>query len=204
MIRLACGIERHRLEFFALEYAASAAYNEFVYEDRAQADAVRGFLLERAVAEFSAQYSCLLFDGDTVGGMISCLAAEEVAKCRMKSAYALAKSGIFQDSPRFHARLALAGQTLMKLAASDFYISRIAAAPGSFGRGYGSRLLEHCEERARGAGALRIALEVASANASAVRFYEKHGFAAHDRRAAFCAQDGRSLEYIHMAKELRP
>ena len=203
MSRIERGIGPHRSDFLALEYAASAAYNEFAYQDRAQADAVREFLLDRGVAEFSSDFSALLLDEGAVRGMISCLAAEEVAKCRMKSAFALGKWGIFENSPRLYERLALAGQTLMKLGPGDFYVSRIATAPVSSGKGYGGRLLDHCEERARAAGAVRIALEVAAQNAGAVRFYEKHCFAALERQSVSSPDDGRSLDYIHMAKDLR-
>jgi GNAT superfamily N-acetyltransferase len=48
--------------------------------------------------------------------------------------------------------------------------------PEAHGRGYGSRLLQHCERQARGLGARRLVLAVNKHNSKAVTAYRRNGF----------------------------
>jgi ribosomal protein S18 acetylase RimI-like enzyme len=69
----------------------------------------------------------------------------------------------------------------------DFYLQAVAVAPGNRGSGVGSALIRHAEQRGRGAGCIRIALDVAVDNDGAQRLYERLGFAkeATSPRSAF-------------------
>lgn len=192
----------HRAEFLALEYRASAAYNQFVYGDREQADAVRGLLFDREVAEFAAAFSRILSEDARVMGVVSCLSDKALRKCRMRSAYTLARSGVFDRDSRLQARMSLANETLMRLEPDDFYLSRIAVAAEASGKGYALQLLRHCEDEAGKAGAARICLEVYSENAPAISFYAKNGFERVDHRSVSEPDTGRTLEYLHMAKDV--
>lgn len=52
----------------------------------------------------------------------------------------------------------------------------MVVAPGARSAGTGSRILEHVIQAARNSGCKRVTLLTDSANASAQRFYQKHGF----------------------------
>ena len=201
LVQLASPGPEQKEAFLALEYAASAAYNEFIYAGRAQADAVRTALFDAGVAEFSPPHGCVLLADGAVSGAIACLPASELRKCRMRCAFFLGKSALYREDEALLGRMALAGQTLMKLGAGDYYLSRIAARPGI---GLGGRLLAHCEERAAEAGAARICLEVAAENAPAISFYRKHRFEDVERQEVEDPATGRRLAYLHMVKNVAP
>lgn len=57
----------------------------------------------------------------------------------------------------------------------DFYLMAIAVDPEHRGLGIGSDLIAHMEQRARGAGAARIVLDVAERNEGGRRLYERLG-----------------------------
>ncbi len=59
---------------------------------------------------------------------------------------------------------------------SDFYLQAIAVDGNRRGRGIGTILLGEVEERAREAGADRLALDVAAKNTAARHLYERLGF----------------------------
>jgi ribosomal protein S18 acetylase RimI-like enzyme len=189
-----------RETFLGLEYAASAAYNDFAYADRAQADAVRAALLGAGVAEFAPPHGLVLVADGKVEGMVACLSAGDLRKCRMRCAFFLGKSPEHGQDEALIDRMALAGRTLMKPAATDYYLSRIAVRGG--GGGLGRRLLGYCEQRAAEAGAGRICLEVAAGNSSAIAFYERHGFQPVDRQEVEDPATSRRLAYLHMAKRV--
>lgn len=199
---ISADVDVHRAEFLRLEYIASAAYNEFVYKDRADADTVRAFLFDKGAAEFSAAFSRVLLNGQEVLGIISCLSAEAVAKCRMRSAYALARGGVLQHRPALRRRLEIAGTTLIKLKPNDFYLSRISVAAAAAGEGLGARLIRYCQNGALKAGASRICLEVSKSNLGAISFYKTHQFKLVGSSVAYDTKTDRNLSYFHMAKDL--
>jgi ribosomal protein S18 acetylase RimI-like enzyme len=190
-------------DYLALEYEASRAYNEFVYDDRDHAETLRRRLFEAGAAEFAPRFGRLLVEDGEASGMIACAAAGEIVKCRMKSAMLLGREGRLDPASGFYRRLALAGRTLLPQRPGDFYLSRIAVAPKRGRRGCGARLLRHCEEQARAAGAARIVLEV-SADNPAAGFYLRQGFAEIGGEAVTDEPSGRSLSYLHLARALRP
>jgi ribosomal protein S18 acetylase RimI-like enzyme len=66
---------------------------------------------------------------------------------------------------------------LDKVPPTDFYIQAVAVDPLNRGCGIGSALIRLAEERGRGAGCTRIALDVAVDNRAAYQLYRRLGFA---------------------------
>jgi ribosomal protein S18 acetylase RimI-like enzyme len=191
-----------RAAFMQLEAAASAAYNEFVYRDRRQADDVGSLLLERGVAEFADGHTFELVHDDVLQGFISALTAQELRVCRMKSAMVIAKAGFFAEDPDLLRRMQLAAATNVPVEDGDYYISRVAVSPDFSGRGLAGQLLQKAEEQARSHGARRLLLEVAAGNDVALRLYSRHGFSTGEMRTATDPLSGRSLSLTHMIKDL--
>jgi ribosomal protein S18 acetylase RimI-like enzyme len=202
MSQLTADIAPHRAAFLRLEQAASAAYNNFAYRDESQSEVVRGLLFDRGVAEFAPGYSRLLVEDGAAIGMVSCLSAEALSKARMRCAWALARSGLFEADLDLQERLALAGQALLRTAPDEFYLSRIAVCPGA-GVGHAQMLLDHCWSSAAESGALRIVLEVAADNVRALRFYQRNLFEEIGRAVIEHSRTGRKLSYIHMARSIQ-
>jgi GNAT superfamily N-acetyltransferase len=55
-------------------------------------------------------------------------------------------------------------------------LHKLYLVPELQGRGLGSRLLQHCEQKARAAGAHRLILAVNKRNAKAIAAYQRNGF----------------------------
>lgn len=197
---LTADIEPHRAAFLELEYSASSAYNEFVYKDRAQADTVRTLLLDKGVAEFTSHYSRALVEDGALAGFITRLSAEELKQCRMKSAFAIGKSGVFEKDPALLDRMRIAADILASVGQGDFYISRLAVGPDYGGRGYAGLLMRHAHDEAVRNGARRLTFEVASDNLPVYNMHRKQGFEEVERRHGHDPGTGRSLTFIQMAR----
>lgn len=65
------------------------------------------------------------------------------------------------------------------------YITSVSVLKEWSGRGISARLLNQCLEHADASGMRQVSLQVASDNASAIRLYEKSGFAAGDANGTF-------------------
>lgn len=65
---------------------------------------------------------------------------------------------------------------LEHMAVGTFYINALAVFPGHRGAGIGTRLLDAAEQRARGARAGAMSIQVYSWNLGALRLYERIGF----------------------------
>jgi ribosomal protein S18 acetylase RimI-like enzyme len=188
--------------FLELEGEASDPYNSFVYENKAQAIEIRRFLFESSLCEFSPPYARILLEDGRVLGMLACLTGNDLLRVRLKGALALSKAGVFTQSSALQQRMHLAGQTLIKPLAGDYYLSRIAVARAERGRGIGGFLMEQFEFKGRNLGCWRLTLEVAAHDEQAVGFYVQQGFSKMDLQRAFDTQTGRLLEYLQMAKLL--
>jgi len=190
----------HLDEFLFLEAEASKPYNNFVYDDEAQATELRRLLLEAGVCEFGPPYARLLIDDGNVAGMIACLTGPQVLQVRMKGAMVLLKAGVLSEG--LQQRLRLAVQTLIKPQPDDFYLSRIAIDAKRRGRGDGSFLIEHFQNEGRRLGCRRLTLEVNAIDEQAVRFYLKHNFSELNTLEVKDKDSGRSLVYQQMIKKL--
>lgn len=202
MIVWAAEIEAYRTQFLQLESMASAAYNGFVYADQQQADFVRDLLFDRKVGEFAAPHSRAVLGDGMLEGFISALSGKDLHLCRMKSAMAIAKAGLFEKDEALYRRMQIAATTSAVVEDEDYYISRVAVSPESSGRGLAGMLLCHAQEQAENSGARRLILEVASDNDAAHRLYRKHGFQESERREAHDPHTGRSLSLVHMTKAI--
>ena len=185
-----------------LEFLASEPYTSFVFSTTEQALAIRQYLYDRNLCEFSPPYGRLLRDGGQPVGLLATLDGAELTRCRLKATMALTKSGLLAEDPGLAARLQLAGQTLLKLRPDDFYISRVASAEGQRGRGIGSYLVRWAEQEGRARGCPRLVLEVSPRSAAAVQLYRREGYDEIDSRQVHDPRTGRSLHYLHLAKQL--
>lgn len=200
MTALTAEIAPHRDAFLALEYTASSAYNEFVYKDRSQADAVRTLLFDKGVAEFTADYTRAIVEDGVLAGFITRLSAEQVRKARLKSAFAMGKSGFFEEDPALYERMRLAAPILAQVGEGDFYISRLAVGPDFAGRGYAGLLMRDAHEAAAASGARRLTFEVATDNVPVYAMHRKQGFEDVERRHASDPATGRALTFVQMAR----
>lgn len=69
------------------------------------------------------------------------------------------------------------------------YITSVSILKSWTGKGIGARLMNQCIEHAKASGMRQISLEVAEANASAIKLYEKSGFVAGQVAAPFVMMD---------------
>ena len=68
--------------------------------------------------------------------------------------------------------------------APEAFISNVSVVSELRGHGVAAALVAECIDRARGSGAAKLTLEVATADRAAGRFYEKLGFTARDPEPA--------------------
>ncbi len=100
---------------------------------------------------------------------------------------------------RHDARGLVVGVATFSLAADMADLLRVIVAPDSRGRGIGGSLIRAGMDWAKAVGARRMLLEVRPDNASAVRTYEKLGFATLDRRRDYY---GTGVDALVMAVKL--
>ncbi|MGA2478082.1 MAG: GNAT family N-acetyltransferase [Spirochaetia bacterium] len=92
--------------------------------------------------------------------------------------------------------------TIGALGRDEFYVSNVATYPGFQGRGLGTLLLGEAESRAVEAGAEAMALDVETDNLSAIRLYQRRGYAVR-RRTAPLSAEGHEFSFLRMGKPLR-
>jgi ribosomal protein S18 acetylase RimI-like enzyme len=187
-----------------LEYAASEPYTRFVFSSVDQALAVRRYLFERNLCEFSPPHLRVVRREGRVVGMLALLTGPELVRCRLRAALALTKAGLLAADADATARLKVAGGALIKLDADDFYVSRIATVAAVQGQGLGRLMLGAAESEARTRGCRRLALEVAPESVAAMRLYNGQGFQQIAAHQLSDAATGRRLEYLHMVKPIAP
>ncbi|AQR63400.1 N-acetyltransferase [Brevundimonas sp. LM2] len=66
--------------------------------------------------------------------------------------------------------------SLMRMPDGGYEVGKMAVAASANGLGLGHRLLEACEDHARGAGALRLYLETNTSQTHAIALYRRFGF----------------------------
>ena len=101
-----------------------------------------------------------------------------------REGYARAATGEF---PAWVAeeRGCVVGFLVLRTAADEAEILNIAVEPDRRRGGMASALVEGALEYSRGAGALRVFLEVRESNAAAIAFYQRHGFESAGRRPRY-------------------
>ena len=184
-------------DFMALESAASAPYMRFTYSTAADARRAQALLFERAVGEFVPPAGKLLILDGRPAGMVACLTGAALRRARLAAGAALMRAGLMADSALAR-RVQLASTTLLKPAAEDFYLSRIAVHEDFRGQGVGAALLRHVLDEAARSQAPRCVLEVAPEATAAIALYQRHGFEEIDRRTVEDPDTDRTLQYVHM------
>lgn len=189
--------------YLDLEYLASEPYAAFVYDTPADAHALARFVFEAGAGEAAPPYGRLaLDDDDRVAGMIAYLDADELARARMAAATALVRGHKLSAASPARERMLAAGATLLAVAPDELYLSRIAVADGTRGRGIARELLAGYEAAAIARGKRRLVLEVSPVHPAAIRLYTRCGFAEIARHTTADAATGRELCYLHLAKQL--
>jgi ribosomal protein S18 acetylase RimI-like enzyme len=190
--------------FFELERQASEPYNRFAYRDFEQFDTIRRFLFDRRLCEFCPPFGHALVDNGRIVAMMACLSAEDLVRCRFRSAVAISQVGYFRQDPNLQQRIGLASTTLIRPKEGDFYLARIAVVKGLGRCGIGRYFLRKCEAEAKKCGSRRLILEVDPHNEAAVALYRQESFQDFEVHGVTDPDTGRSLEYLHMAKILEP
>ena len=191
----------------ALDDAAAAAANAFIYGGDLESRSVRAALAERGVAEWAPPHARLLVDevpGDPMGhviGLVALLDAADLTRARVSTALAV-RRGAIRISPAVVMRMRIVSGTLIRPASDDAYLSRIAVYPDRAGRGVGRWLLARALDIARAMGAGRLVLDVAGDNVRALAFYRSHGFSEVGRASARDDATGRGIEHVHLAVAL--
>lgn len=200
VIRAATTDDRSTL--LSLEGLAARTSDGFAFDSPAAALAVREWLFDHGGSEVAPPAADVLeMDGDVVG-MVAVLPAADVQKRRLLGAMAVRRAGAERVPAPVAERMRMAAATLVRPAADDAYLSRIAVAPAHVGRGLGTLLLDRALARARDMGARRLVLDVADDNDAAIAFYRRHGFVEAGRAATPEGEDGRRVGHLHLARVL--
>jgi ribosomal protein S18 acetylase RimI-like enzyme len=96
-------------------------------------------------------------------------------------------------------RLLALQRAIGRTAGEEFYVSNVAVYPELRGRGIGSLLLADAERRAVPAGAASVVLDVETDNPSALRLYERLGYAPKGRTAPL-RMEGHAFSFLRMGK----
>jgi [ribosomal protein S18]-alanine N-acetyltransferase len=98
--------------------------------------------------------------------------------------------------------LRLGGFALAQVAADEAEILTIGVTPAWRRHGIGVRLIAGLERASRNAGAKRLFLEVAEANAAALQLYKATGFTEVGRRKGYYVTPGGTQDAIQLRKDL--
>lgn len=192
---------RFEREFLALEAAASVPYSQFAFGTASLTTRVQEILFTRGVGEFVPPLGKLLIIDDAAAGMLACLTGDALRRARLAASVALVRAGIMAETSVAR-RVQLAATTLLKPAADDFYLSRLAVDEAFRNRGVGSALMEYVLAEAARAQSKRCVLEVSPRSVAAMTLYRRHGFEEIERRAVTDSESGRVLEYVHMQRHI--
>src|SRR3989442_15082051 len=107
-MQLTSDLRGHEKAFMDLELEASGPYSGFVYDDAAQADEVRQLLLTRRECEFAPPYGRVVLEEGHVAGLLACLSAADLIRCRLRAALVLSRTGLLERSSGLTRRIHLA------------------------------------------------------------------------------------------------
>jgi ribosomal protein S18 acetylase RimI-like enzyme len=180
-----------------LVHAAAPAYFDWVFGGRAEALARLERWLARPSSEVALDRVTLLLEDDAVHGASVALAGAELAACRSADGRALLAETPSAGRGALLGRLAAVRSLFAPVAAEEWYLSKVAVAPGRRGRGIGRRLVESYLERGTAAGFSRFRLDVEAGNSVAIGLYESLGFrVTHDT-----SSDSAKMRYLGMTME---
>jgi ribosomal protein S18 acetylase RimI-like enzyme len=190
----------HVEELLELEFLASQPYSSFVYDTEAEAKAIARYLVEAGVGEVASAQ--VVFDQETVAGVISFMDGTELRATRTAAAMSLVRGRKIDPRGDVRERMLLAAETLIDVGEADLYLSRIAVDQPTRRRGTATWMMNEYEDAGRRRGKGRLVLEVSPTHEAALRLYERCGFEPIGERTIQDPASGRTLTYRHMSKAL--
>ena len=154
--------------------AAGGAFELWRFGGRDEARAMLGAWVGRASSEVAARrWVVAEEDGVPVGGFAA-LPASELDAARRADLLALTR--LAGRDASLIARISAARGLFAPVDPSDLYLSRIAVAARSRGRGVAKFMLDDVVDRAGDRGCSAVRLDVSADNGAAVTLYRSHGF----------------------------
>ena len=188
--------------YLELEYEASAAYYDFVYDDEAEARRAQRILWDACAGEWVPPHGhAAMSDGKFVG-LIGGVMAGDLQRVRLGASMTLGRAGILSDGDRVE-RMRMAVKTLVKPREGDFYVGQIAITPAARKTGIAEESIDLFRQYAYARGARRMVFQANADSARLIAFYERSGQRERvGEGQATDAKTGRTLHYIHFATDL--
>lgn len=125
--------------------------------------------------EYSFRHVVFAEDGGSIVGMAAGWTAEQRREFSDRPLQRTARLAVMRIllAPLF--------RILRTIPDGSFYLLALAVDDGMRGRGVGSSLIDHIEQRARQSGSSRLCLDVSAKNDGAQRLYERRGMVAESR-----------------------
>jgi GNAT superfamily N-acetyltransferase len=200
-IHAAAGIP-DRAAYLELVAASIAPCAAFVHDDPAAAREAIELVFDTGYAEFCPPRGIAYVDdaGRTVAISVG-MERDEQVRAGMQTAMVLRKSGFADRHPDIMDRLRQVAGTLIRPDTGAYYWSQTAVAPTAQGGGIGSQLTQGAIDEARRRGCKRIVgLMVPGSPIAGI--LERHGFVEYERKRVEDPARGRSVEYIHLSRDL--
>ncbi|HEY1813796.1 MAG TPA: GNAT family N-acetyltransferase [Kofleriaceae bacterium] len=190
-------------EYLRLEALASEPYSAFVYESAQEARTIARFCFDAGVGECVPPHGRVVIGEDgAVLGVIAFLDGADLKTARTSAAMCLLRGAKIDPDGPVRERMWLASETLLDVDPDDLYLSRIAVAEASRGRGIASWLMNAYEQSARAAAKRRLVLEVSPRHVDAIALYSRCGFELTRAVEAYDPSSHRTLSYRHMVKPI--
>jgi GNAT superfamily N-acetyltransferase len=187
--------------YLELVHAASLPYDEFVYDDEAQARRVQRLLFEAGAGDWAPPQGRGAIREGRLVGVLAGVHARDLQRVRMNASLVLGRAGVLEDK-ELAARLRLAAQTLAPVQENDWFSSVIGVTPSERGTGVGDAIVELSRKRARDAGAQRIVGQYQADQPRLGAYYQRFGYRLTSNGKASDPRTGRTLHYQHIAVEL--
>jgi ribosomal protein S18 acetylase RimI-like enzyme len=187
---------RSRLLPWVLE--AAQPYARYLYGDDGTAAAVLAATMRRRGSDLALARAVILISGDDLCGVYFAIPGAELPRCRRHEFVEAMRIIGFGGLGALRDRMdALAG-AFPPVADDEFYLSKLAVAPGMRGLGFARALLDHHLRVGARLGFRKFRLDVSADNAAAVRLYESRGYRVAGRSRA----EPVNLEYLSMTLAL--
>ena len=195
LYRAADAPEQHADALAPLVHAAGSSYFDWLFGGRDAACVQLAQWVRRPSSEvWAGRATLLLRDNVVVGAEIS-LSGSELAGCRKADSLAVLGAATGAGRARLVGRLAAAAGLFAPVNAEEWYLSKLAVAPGTARQGLGSRLLDASLQTAADAGFWRCRVDVDATNEKAISLYASRGFRpVHEGQAA-------GMHYLALARE---